>query len=69
MPNCGVADTVEGRFDMIAPILALVMLRMENSAALAAKTGLLTELFVDDMDGQLRESGVGDLVVGKKWAS
>jgi len=26
---------------------------------------LLTELFVDDMDGQLRQSGVGDLVVGK----
>jgi len=25
----------------------------------------LTERFVDDMDGQLRESGVGDLVVGK----
>jgi cytochrome b pre-mRNA-processing protein 3 len=25
----------------------------------------LTELFVTDMDGQLRESGVGDLVVGK----
>jgi cytochrome b pre-mRNA-processing protein 3 len=26
---------------------------------------LLTELFVEDMDGQLRESGVGDIVVGK----
>ena len=25
----------------------------------------LTELFIDDMDGQLREAGVGDLVVGK----
>ena len=25
----------------------------------------LTELFVADMDGQMRESGVGDLVVGK----
>ena len=26
---------------------------------------LLTELFVTDMDAQLRESGVGDVVVGK----
>ena len=26
---------------------------------------LLTELFVEDMDGQLRESGVGDMIVGK----
>jgi cytochrome b pre-mRNA-processing protein 3 len=26
----------------------------------------LTELFVDDMDGQLRQSGVGDLGVGKR---
>ena len=25
----------------------------------------LTELFVDDMDGQLRQEGVGDVVVGK----
>ena len=63
--KCGVADTVEGRFDMIVHVLALVMLRMENSRALSRKTALLTELFVEDMDGQLRESGVGDVVVGK----
>jgi cytochrome b pre-mRNA-processing protein 3 len=25
----------------------------------------LTEIFVDDMDGQLRQIGIGDLVVGK----
>ena len=61
----GVADTVAGRFDMIAAILALVMLRMERDRVLAAEAALLTELFVADMDGQLRETGVGDLVVGK----
>jgi cytochrome b pre-mRNA-processing protein 3 len=32
---------------------------------LARRGALLTELFVEDMDGQLRESGVGDVVVGK----
>jgi len=60
----GVADTVAGRFDMIAAILALVMLRLERDE-LMQDTVLLTELFVADMDGQLRETGVGDVVVGK----
>lgn len=63
--RCGVADTVEGRFDMVVHVLALVMLRMEKSRALTRRTAYLTELFVSDMDGQLRESGIGDIVVGK----
>ena len=54
-----------GRFDMIAAMLALVLLRMERDRVLAAEAALLTELFVADMDAQLRETGVGDLVVGK----
>lgn len=61
----GVADTIDGRFDMVTTMLAVTMLRMEQTPALAARCALLTELFVEDMDGQLRESGVGDLVVGK----
>lgn len=61
----GVADTVAGRFDMIAAVLALVLLRMEREPALVPSSVFLTELFVDDMDGQLREVGVGDPVVGK----
>jgi len=60
----GVADTVAGRFDMIAAILTLVMLRLERDG-LAQENVWLTELFVADMDAQLRESGVGDVVVGK----
>jgi cytochrome b pre-mRNA-processing protein 3 len=62
----GVADTVEGRFDMITVILAVVLLRLERDRVMAREAALLTELFVEDMDGQLRESGVGDVVVGKK---
>jgi cytochrome b pre-mRNA-processing protein 3 len=61
----GVADTVPGRFDAITLVLALVLLRMERDEALIEPSVRLTELFVDDMDGQLRQSGVGDLVVGK----
>lgn len=60
-----IADTVEGRFDAITLVLALIMLRMDGDDALRAPSARLTELFVDDMDGQLRQSGVGDLVVGK----
>ncbi len=61
----GVADTVPGRFDMIATVLALVLLRLERDPELAPVSHHLTELFVEDMDGQLRELGVGDLMVGK----
>ena len=63
---CGVADTVEGRFDMITLVLSLVMLRMEGDEELAPHTALVTELFVEDMEGQLREAGIGDPTVGKK---
>lgn len=63
--DLGVADTVPGRFDMITLILSLVLLRMEKDPESIPDSTLLTELFVDDMDGQLRETGVGDVVVGK----
>lgn len=63
--TCGVADSVAGRFDMICAVLAAVLLRMERSPALTQASVHLTELFVDDMDGQLRELGIGDVVVGK----
>jgi cytochrome b pre-mRNA-processing protein 3 len=61
----GVADTLDGRFDMVAAILSLVLLRLE---ALEAKPDSvrLTEIFIDDMDGQIRQIGFGDLVVGKQ---
>lgn len=63
--ECGVADTVPGRFDAVSMVLAAVLLRLEREPALMEPAARLTELFVEDMDGQLRESGVGDLVVGK----
>ncbi len=63
--ECEAQDTVDGRFDMITLVLCLVLMRMENSQELAPSTGPLTELFVEDMDRQLRDSGVGDLMVGK----
>jgi cytochrome b pre-mRNA-processing protein 3 len=61
----GVPDTLDGRFDMVAAVLALVLLRLEGDAESASVSARLTERFVTDMDGQLRESGIGDIGVGK----
>jgi cytochrome b pre-mRNA-processing protein 3 len=62
----GVPDTLDGRFDMIAAVLALVLLRIEaEGEAGRAPSATLVERFVDDMDGQLRQIGIGDIVVGK----
>ncbi|HUQ14267.1 MAG TPA: ubiquinol-cytochrome C chaperone family protein [Novosphingobium sp.] len=61
----GVADSVEGRFDMVTLVLALVLLRLERARGTADCGVRLTELFIADMDAQLRQSGVGDLMVGK----
>ncbi|MBK6802023.1 ubiquinol-cytochrome C chaperone family protein [Novosphingobium sp.] len=62
----GIADTVPGRFDALSMVMALILLRMEASKALRAEPARLTELFVTEMDGTLRQQGVGDLVVGKR---
>lgn len=64
--DCGVADTLDGRFDMLSTVLAVAMLRMERDAETLPASARLTELFVDDMDGQLREAGIGDPTVGKQ---
>ena len=60
-----VADSIEGRFDMITLVLAVVLLRIEQDND-GASSVALTELFIEDMDSQLRQAGVGDLMVGKR---
>lgn len=62
-----VPDTLDGRFDMLAAIMALVLVRLEaepGDEAISAGV-LLTELFVEDMDRTLHQIGIGDYVVGK----
>jgi cytochrome b pre-mRNA-processing protein 3 len=61
-----VPDTIDGRFDMIAAITALVLLRLEAEGEAGRVPGvLLTETFIDDMDASLRQIGIGDYIVGK----
>ncbi|RMF08453.1 MAG: ubiquinol-cytochrome C chaperone [Alphaproteobacteria bacterium] len=66
-----VADTLDGRFDMIALHLTLVMDRLAHASdnkgdQVAALETRLMEVHFSDMDQALREMGVGDLSVGKK---
>ncbi len=61
-----VADTMDGRFEMVAALTALTIVRLDaEGEAGRVPAVMLTEIFVDDMDGQLRQEGVGDIVVGK----
>lgn len=62
----GVPDTLDGRFDMVSLVLALVLHRIDDDPAQARAGVELTELFVTDMDGQMRQIGFGDMVVGKQ---
>jgi cytochrome b pre-mRNA-processing protein 3 len=64
------SDTMEGRFAVLATLLALTDLRLERGGDSARKASVgLTECFVADMDSQLRQDGVGDPVMGKKVGS
>ena len=66
--DCGAADTMEGRFDMITTITALVILRLDKGEEISSASALLTSLFAEDMEGQLRETGLGDPTLGKKMS-
>jgi cytochrome b pre-mRNA-processing protein 3 len=60
-------DTMDGRFDMVALVLSLVLIRLEddNSDAARQLSADLADRFIADMDGSLRQDGIGDQVVGK----
>jgi cytochrome b pre-mRNA-processing protein 3 len=62
--HCGVPDTVDGRFDMIALHAFLVLRRIKESHRDTAQA--LSEAIFDDMDRSLREMGAGDLGVGRR---
>lgn len=59
-----VPDTFDGRFDTLALVLSLVLARLESEGQGQAVADL-TERFIEDMDGSLRQIGIGDQNVGK----
>ena len=62
-----VPDTVDGRFEMIMLHMILVLNRLRGEGDVAADfSQKLFDTFFADMDGSLREMGVGDLGVPKK---
>ncbi len=62
----GVADTVNGRFDMVVLHLWLVLRRLRPVRGGAGQCQALFDHFCGDMDANLRELGVGDLTVPKR---
>ena len=63
----GVADTVDGRFDALALVVAIVMRRLKacGDEGAALSQNLFDSMF-SDMDLSLREMGAGDIGVSKR---
>jgi cytochrome b pre-mRNA-processing protein 3 len=62
----GVPDTPEGRFEMVALHLVLVLDRLGRAGAAGQRLArTLTETFAVDLDDNFREMSVGDLAVPK----
>ena len=65
--DLGVADTVEGRFEVYSLHVALVLLRLKGQGQIAAAVAQhLFDAYVRSLDDALREMGVSDVTVGKK---
>lgn len=62
----GVADTVDGRFDVLVLHLWVVLRRMKTMENGVVLSQGLFDRFCEDMDGNLREMGVSDLKVPKR---
>ena len=63
----GVPDTVNGRFEMVVLHTVLVLRRLESEPEPIRRRGqALFDRFCADMDGSLREMGIGDLAVPTK---
>jgi len=63
----GVPDTLDGRFDMVALHLFLVMHRLKGQGAQAdARSRRLFEVVTSDFERSLRELGVGDQGIARR---
>jgi cytochrome b pre-mRNA-processing protein 3 len=63
----GVPDTIDGRFSVLATLLALTDVRLGQGGPAALQLApRLAECFIADMDAQMREEGFGDPSLGKQ---
>lgn len=61
-----VADTLDGRFAMLATIAALVSVRLERTGESGIRASVaLTERFIEVMESEHREMGLGDPKLGR----
>ena len=61
-----VADTVDGRFAVLSTVTALATVRLERLGGEAQDEAVaLTERFIDAMDSEHRQMGLGDPTLGK----
>ena len=62
--SCGVADTFDGRFDLISLHMILIIRRMKSDIDQSRKLSqALFDYMFDDIDLNLRELGIGDMGV------
>ena len=62
-----VPDTIDGRFAVLATLLALTSVWLERGGEAAQRAGVdLTERFISDMDAEVRQLGIGDPTIGKQ---
>ncbi len=65
--DLGVADTVEGRFELYSLHVALLLIRLKGQGQIAAETAQhLFDAYVRGLDDALRDLGVSDVKVGRK---
>jgi cytochrome b pre-mRNA-processing protein 3 len=62
----GVPDSLDGRFELVALHVYLVLRRLKGDPTARALAQGLVDLFFADMDASLREMGAGDLGIGKR---
>jgi cytochrome b pre-mRNA-processing protein 3 len=61
-----VPDTIDGRFAVLATVMALVLVRLESDGAAGDLVSVaVTERFIDVMESEHRELGLGDPTLGR----
>ena len=62
-----VPDTVNGRFAILATVIALITVRLERDGDDGRQvSAALTERLVETLDAEIREMGLGDPTLGKQ---